>query len=66
MNAISLILMLVAMAAVLASLFGGLIAMARGGEFNRKYGNRFMRWRVMLQGLALLFFAIAVMSAGAG
>lgn len=66
MSTFSLILMVVAMAAVLASLFGGLIAMARGGEFNRKYGNRFMRWRVMLQGLALLFFAIAVMSAGAG
>ncbi|MCB9957016.1 MAG: twin transmembrane helix small protein [Rhodospirillaceae bacterium] len=66
MSTFSLILMAVAMAAVLASLFGGLIAMARGGEFNRKYGNRFMRWRVMLQGLALLFFAIAVMSAGAG
>ena len=58
--------MVLAMVAVLASLFGGLIAMARGGELNQKYGNRFMRWRVMLQGLALLFFAIAVMSAGSG
>ena len=57
--------MALAMLAVLASLFGGLIAMARGGEFGDRNSNRFMRWRVMLQGLALLLFAIAVMSAGA-
>ncbi|MFZ4761242.1 MAG: twin transmembrane helix small protein [Alphaproteobacteria bacterium] len=57
---ISLILMFLAMGAVLASLFAGLFAMVRGGEFNRKHGNKFMRWRVMAQGVALLFFLLAL------
>jgi hypothetical protein len=35
--------------------------MARGGETNRKYGNRLMRWRIMAQALALVFFAIAML-----
>ena len=56
------ILMLIAMAAVLASLIVGIVAMAKGGEFNKKYGNKLMRMRVMLQGVALLLFALAVMT----
>ena len=59
-----LVLMALAMLAVLGSLFGGLIAMAKGGEFNEKYGNKLMRWRVMMQGLALALFAAAMLSAG--
>ena len=31
-------------------------------KFNKKYGNRLMRTRVTLQGLALLFFLLAVWS----
>lgn len=52
--------MIVAMILVLASLAVGLIAMVKGGEFNKKYGNRLMRARVSLQGLALGFFVLAV------
>jgi len=55
------ILLAVALLAVLGVLFAGLITMARGGEFNRKYGNRLMRWRVALQGLAVVLFAIAML-----
>ena len=51
-----------ALLAVLAVLFMGLFSMARGGEFNRKYGNRLMRWRVGLQGLVLLLFALAMLA----
>ncbi len=48
----------IAMAAVLAVLVVGVASMFRGGEFNRKYANKLMRLRVLLQALALLLFAI--------
>jgi len=57
-------LMVIAMLITLGVLFAGLVVMARGGEFNRKYGNRLMRYRVLAQGVALLLFAIAMLSAG--
>jgi hypothetical protein len=47
-----------AIAAVLASLFGGLAAMARGGAFNARWGNRLMRARVVSQGAALALIAL--------
>jgi uncharacterized BrkB/YihY/UPF0761 family membrane protein len=53
------ILVVLAMLAVLASLFGGIINMAIGGDPKRS--NMFMRYRVWLQGLALLLFAIFMM-----
>jgi len=56
------LLMVLAMVAVLASLGMGLFAMARGGEFSRKYSNKMMRWRVILQGVALALFALAMVS----
>ncbi|MEM6811890.1 MAG: twin transmembrane helix small protein [Pseudomonadota bacterium] len=62
MTQVFTILMLVAMVLVLVSLAVGLVVMAKGGEFNKKYGNKFMRLRVTLQGLALLFFALAIWS----
>jgi hypothetical protein len=47
------ILLAVSLAAVMLVLIVGVIAMARGGEFNRKYGQKMMRWRVGLQALAV-------------
>jgi len=55
------ILVGIAMLVTLGVLFSGLIVMARGGEVNRKHGNRLMRWRVIAQGTALLLFAIAML-----
>lgn len=52
------IFMIFALLAVLASLAFGLVALFRGGEFNKKYGNAAMQWRVILQGLALVIFFI--------
>ena len=52
----------IAMVVTLGVLFSGLITMARGGEFNRKHGNKLMRWRVIAQGCALLLFAIAILA----
>jgi hypothetical protein len=56
------ILGIITAVAVLVCLGVGLVGMARGGDFNRQFGNKLMRARVILQGLALLFFAIAIMA----
>lgn len=53
-------MMIIAMFLVLASLAVGLIAMVKGGDFNKKYGNKLMRARVTLQGIALGLFVLAV------
>ena len=45
----------------LGVLVTGILAMARGGEFNRKQSNRLMRLRVIAQCIALVLFAIAMM-----
>lgn len=63
MNGFLLALIVIALLATLGVLFTGLISMARGGEFNRKHGNRLMRWRVLIQGGALILLAIALMLA---
>ncbi len=62
MNGFFVVLLGLALLAVLGVLFAGLFSMARGGAFNEKYGNRLMRWRVALQGLAILLFALAVLA----
>lgn len=56
------ILMLIAMFLTLASLAMGLFAMVKGGEFNQKYGNKLMRARVTMQGIALALFALAFLA----
>jgi len=40
MSNIFIIMMLVAMLAVVASLAMGLFSMVKGGEFNKKHGNK--------------------------
>ena len=55
------VLVLIAMFITLGVLATGIIGMARGGEFNAKYGNRLMRARVIAQGVALALFALAVL-----
>jgi hypothetical protein len=34
--------------------------MARGGEYNKRNANKFMRWRVILQGVALVILAVGL------
>ena len=58
----SLIPLFAFMAATLAVLIVGIVSMVRGGEFNRKYGNRLMRARVILQGLTVILFLIMLSS----
>jgi hypothetical protein len=53
-------LLIVVLILVVGILFLGLFSMARGGEFNRKYGNVFMRLRVAAQLLAVVLVLILV------
>lgn len=62
MNGFFAALMVLAMLAVLASLFLGLFFMARGRSGDAVQSNRMMRWRVSLQGLALALFVIAMLT----
>ena len=62
MNPLFILLMAVAMLATLIVLVIGIAAMVKGGEFNEKYGNKLMNARVILQGVALFFLALAIMS----
>jgi hypothetical protein len=49
------------MAAVLASLGLGLFAMAKGGDYNARNGNKFMRWRVWTQAAAVGVLTISLL-----
>ena len=43
---------------VLVVLITGVVVMARGGEFNKKYGNRLMQLRVATQFIAVILIAL--------
>ncbi|MAZ03563.1 MAG: hypothetical protein CMN56_10525 [Sneathiella sp.] len=54
-------------AAVIATalvLFFGVLTMARGGEFNRRYGNKLMRLRILVQAVAVILIMIGIWLAG--
>ena len=58
MNVMIIIFLVTALILVLATLAGGLITMARGGELGPKKSNLFMRYRVLFQGIAVLLVVI--------
>ncbi len=51
-----------AMVAAVGALLLGVVSMAKGGDFNKKYGNTLMRARVALQGLAILLFIVFMLA----
>lgn len=51
------VLAIVAVAIVLAIGLGGFVA---GGEFNRKYGNKLMRLRILFQAIAVALILLYV------
>jgi len=61
MDGIVLALLLAAMLATVGALLLGLFSMARGGEFDKRNANRFMRLRVACQAVAILLFIIFMM-----
>lgn len=54
------ILVAVACVAVLAILMFGIGTFGKGGEFNRKYANKIMRWRIGAQFVAVLLIMLYV------
>ena len=54
------ILAALACLAVLAVLAIGIGGFAKGGEFNRRNGNRMMRWRLGLQAVAVVLIVAFV------
>jgi len=66
MNGVILALLAVTMVAIVAVLLTGVAGMARGGEFNAKYGNKLMRARVALQALAIVLFILLIVTASRG
>ena len=53
-------LIILSLVAVLIVLGVGIIGMLRGGDYNRRYGNKLMRVRVATQGLAILLILLFV------
>jgi hypothetical protein len=49
---------IVVLFSVLIVLFVGIISMLKGGEFNKRWSNKLMRARVVLQGLAVFLILI--------
>jgi hypothetical protein len=54
------ILVAVACLVVLAILMFGIGTFGKGGEFNRKYGNKIMRWRIGAQFVAIMLILLYV------
>lgn len=61
MDTFIFVVLIIAMIAVLGVLATGVVAMGVGGKFNKDNSNRLMRWRVVLQAIALALFAILLL-----
>lgn len=53
------VLIVIAALATFGALAFGLVSMVRGGEFNARNSNKFMRLRVLLQLAALILIGVA-------
>jgi heme/copper-type cytochrome/quinol oxidase subunit 2 len=51
---------------VVVVLLVGVAGFARGGDFNRKYANKIMRLRILLQFIAVVLILIFVWLSGRG
>ena len=60
LQAIFPMLIVIALIAVLIVLLTGVVGMLRGGRFNKLYGNKLMRLRVALQGVAVVLIVVYV------
>lgn len=48
--------------ATVGSLVFGLFSYFKGGDFNKKWGNKAMRYRVIFQGLSVILFMLILIS----
>jgi hypothetical protein len=62
MSTVFLVLFAISLAAVVLSLFAGLLTMARLGETNRRRSNLLMRARLISQGGVVLFFVLFLLT----
>ncbi|GGB15868.1 twin transmembrane helix small protein [Allosediminivita pacifica] len=60
------IVMAIAMVVVVLILFFGIGSFAKGGEFNKKYANKAMRWRIGAQFIAVVLILLFVLVRGGG
>jgi hypothetical protein len=61
MNTFFVVLIAIAMVATLGALLFGVVTMARGGEGAARRSNKFMRYRVLLQAVAIGLFALLML-----
>jgi len=47
-------LIIAALAATVVVVLIGIVTMAKGGDFNRKYGNKLMRLRLVMQAVVVI------------
>ena len=48
----------IALVVTVGALVAGVVAMARGGSFNARWGNKLMRLRIVAQGEAVALLAV--------
>jgi threonine/homoserine/homoserine lactone efflux protein len=44
----------------------GVLTFARGGDFNRRYGNKLMRLRILMQAIAVVLIMVGLWIASSG
>jgi NADH:ubiquinone oxidoreductase subunit 6 (subunit J) len=54
------VIMVLFMAGALVVVIIGVVAMAANGKLNKRHSNKLMRFRILLQAIALAFFVIIV------
>lgn len=59
MNSFLAILIVLSMLSVLGVLALGFVSMIKGGDFNKRHGNKLMQARVILQGITVALLALA-------
>ncbi|KAB7614827.1 twin transmembrane helix small protein [Amylibacter sp. SFDW26] len=59
-------IVVIAILLVLVILMIGLGGFTTGGDFNRKYANKLMRWRIIAQAFAVALILLYVMLRGNG
>ena len=59
MNSFLVILIVLSMLSVVGVLALGVVSMIKGGEFNKRHGNKLMQARVILQGVTVALLALA-------
>ena len=52
------IVLIISLVVLVSVLFWGVITMGIGGEYNSRWSNKIMRYRVILQAIALLIFVV--------